>query len=205
MSQEPAKTARRAPESGDSRKTQVIVGARIRELRKAKGLKLKDFATETGLSIGYLSQLERDIAAPSIRTLSVVAGALGVNVSWFFPDQSPGDDPENGMVVRADRRRSLRFESGIRDELLCPTLSGKLELLYCFFEPGASSGDELYSHEGEEAGYVVEGQLELTIESELYSLEEGDSFHFVSSRPHRYRNPGESRTVVIWAMTPPHY
>ncbi|WP_240609735.1 helix-turn-helix domain-containing protein [Billgrantia endophytica] len=177
----------------------------MRELRKAKSMTLQDLALETGLSVGYLSQLEREHATPSIRSLNVIARILGVSINWFFPDPEGHEEPEAAVVVRASRRRSLKFESGIRDELLSPTLSGKLELLLCTLEPGGSSGDELYSHDGEEAGYVDQGQLELTIESEVFLLCEGDSFHFDSSKPHRYRNPGKTRTVVVWVMTPPHY
>lgn len=186
------------------RETQEIVGARVRDLRKAKGMTLQQLAGRTGLSVGYLSQLERERAVPSIRALSTIARSLGVNISWFFPDPELAADPEASIVVRAARRPALKFESGIRDELLCPTLSGKLEMLLCTFEPGASSG-ELYAHDGEEAGYVSEGQLELRVDDEVYLLNTGDSFHFDCNRPHGYRNPSDQRTVVIWSVTPPHY
>ncbi|MBN9888993.1 cupin domain-containing protein [Salipiger abyssi] len=189
---------------GNARDTQQIVGARMRELRKAKGMTLQQLAGATSLSVGYLSQLEREQAVPSIRALSTISRALGVNISWFFPDPDRTADPEAAVVVRAARRSALRFESGIRDELLCPTLGGNLEMLLCTFEPGASSGD-LYAHDGEEAGYVSEGQLELRIEGETYLLNAGDSFHFDCNRPHGYANPTQQRTVVVWSVTPPHY
>jgi transcriptional regulator with XRE-family HTH domain len=176
----------------------------MRDLRKAKRMTLQRLAEETGLSVGYLSQLEREQAVPSIRALSTIARTLGVNISWFFPDPDLAADPEASIIVRAARRHSLKFESGIRDELLSPTLSGKLEMLLCTFEPGASSG-ELYAHDGEEAGYVSEGQLELRVEDKVYLLNAGDSFHFDCSRPHGYRNPSNQRTVVVWSVTPPYY
>ncbi len=188
-----------------TRQTQPIIGKRMRELRKAKGLTLKELAAETALSVGYLSQLERQDADPSITALNVIGKALGVGINWFFPDPEEADNPESDLVVRADKRRSLRFESGLRDELLSPSLSGKLELILTTFNPGASSGDELYSHPGEEAGYVTKGQLELTIDEQVILLNPGDAFHFESSKPHRYRNPGNIKTVIVWVMTPPHY
>lgn len=188
----------------DSRETQEIVGGRMRDLRKAKKMTLKQLAQKTDLSVGYLSQLEREQAVPSIRALSAIARALGVNVSWFFPDPFHDTNPEASVIVRAAHRPALKFESGIRDELLCPTLSGKLEMLLCTFEPGASSGD-LYSHDGEEAGYINEGRLELRIEDEVYQLNAGDGFHFDCNRPHGYHNPSDQRTVVVWSVTPPHY
>lgn len=187
------------------RETQPIIGSRMRDLRKAKKMTLKQVAAESGLSVGYLSQLENNIATPSIRALSDLARCLDVNVGWFFPDMEDGSNPESSIVVRGKKRSALRFDSGIRDELLSPGLGGQLELMMCSFEPGACSGEELYAHDGEEAGYIAEGQLELTVEDTVIQLEQGDSFQFASSRPHRYRNNGKVKTVVIWAMTPPHY
>ena len=196
--------ARLAAAPAGVRETHEIVGARIRELRKAKGMTLQQLAGKTELSVGYLSQLEREQAVPSIRALNAISRTLGVNISWFFPDPERGTDPEAAVIVRAARRPALRFESGIRDELLCPTLGGNLEMLLCTFEPGASSG-ELYAHDGEQAGFVSTGQLELRIEDAVYLLNAGDSFHFDCKRPHGYRNPSNRQTIVVWSVTPPHY
>lgn len=187
------------------RATQEIVGPRMRELRKAKGLTLKQLASLTNLSVGYLSQLERQDADPSVRSLNVIGKALGVGINWFFPDPENEADPESGIVVRGTRRRALRFESGVRDELLCPSLSGELEMILTTFASGASSGDALYFHKGEEGGYVVQGVLELTVDDKIMILKAGDSFCFASTRPHRYFNPGDNDTVLVWAITPPHY
>ncbi|WP_368040440.1 helix-turn-helix domain-containing protein [Ruegeria atlantica] len=189
----------------NKRATQVIVGPRMRELRKAKGLTLKQLAELTNLSVGYLSQLERQDADPSVRSLNVIGKALGVGINWFFPDPEEEADPESDIVVRSTRRRALRFESGVRDELLTPSLGGQLEMILTTFAPGASSGDTLYSHKGEEGGYVVEGRLEVTVDDRVMHLKAGDSFRFASTRPHRYHNPGDCDTVLVWAVTPPHY
>lgn len=187
------------------RATQPIIGARIRELRKAKKLTLKQLAELTDLSVGYLSQLERQDADPSVRALNMIGKALGVGINWFFPDPEEQNNPESDIVVRKGKRRALKYESGVKDELLSPTLSGQLELILTTFAPGSSSGDALYSHEGEEGGFVSEGQLELTVEDQVMILEEGDSFHFKSTRPHRYHNNSSAKAVLVWAVTPPHY
>ena len=189
----------------NKRATQPIIGARMRELRKAKGLTLKQLAEQTELSVGYLSQLERQDADPSVRALNIIGKALGVGINWFFPDPEEQSNPESQIVVRANKRRALRFESGVKDELLSPSLSGQLELILTTFAPGASSGDVLYSHKGEEGGYLTEGQLQLTVEDQTILLEQGDAFHFESTRPHRYHNASTSTAVLVWAVTPPHY
>ncbi len=188
-----------------TRATQPIIGTRMRELRKAKGMTLKQLAEQTGLSVGYLSQLERQDADPSVRALNMIGKALGVGINWFFPDPDDTNNPEVEIVVRADKRRSLKFESGVRDELISPNLSGDLELILTTFAPHSNSGEDLYSHKGEEGGYVVCGTLELTVDEMVMTLTAGDAFHFKSSRPHKYANPTDTETKIVWAMTPPHY
>lgn len=180
------------------------IGREIRGLRKAKGLTLSELAEKSGLSIGYLSLLERDRATPSINALHAISRALGVTISWFF-DANAAPVEERGFVVRRARRRRLEFSAGIVDELLSPSLEGSLELLASRFPPGASSGDAPYTHNGEEAGVVVRGTLELWVDGKHFVLKAGDSFGFPSSLPHRYCNPGSEETEVIWAITPPSY
>lgn len=180
------------------------IGREIRGLRKARGLTLTELAEKSGLSIGYLSLLERDRATPSINALHAISRALGVTISWFF-DANAAPVEERGFVVRRARRRRLEFSAGIVDELLSPSLEGSLELLASRFPPGASSGDAPYTHNGEEAGVVVRGTLELWVDGKHFVLKAGDSFGFPSSLPHRYCNPGSEETEVVWAITPPSY
>ncbi len=180
------------------------VGAEIRGLRKARNLTLSHLAAASGLSVGYLSMVEREKAMPSIKALISIAHALGVTISWFF-DADAVSPQERGLVVRRSRRRRIDYSTGIVDELLSPSLKGSLELVLCRMAPGASSGEEPYSHTSEEAGVVVRGRLELWVDGQRVSLETGDSFGFDSSRPHRYWNPGPDETEVVWAITPPSY
>jgi len=181
------------------------LGAKVRLLRRARRTTLQDLAAKTGLSIGYLSQVERDLSSPSVKALRDIATALGVNISWFFEAPETAPAGERQYIVRAGNRRHLRFRSGITDSLLTPSLAGQIELLLSRFEAGASSGKEPYTHQGEEAGIVIQGQLELWIGTDRFLLAEGDSFNFQSTLPHRYRNPGTTEAVVIWSITPPSY
>jgi transcriptional regulator with XRE-family HTH domain len=181
-----------------------LIGSEIRGLRKARAVTLAELAEASGLSVGYLSLLERDRATPSIKALHAVSRALGVTISWFFEGVDVPEE-ERDLVVRRARRRRLDYSAGLVDELLSPNLTGALELLSCRFPPGASSGDEPYTHAGEEAGVVIRGRLELWVDGRMVTLETGDSFGFKSALPHRYRNPGPDETEVIWAITPPSY
>jgi len=181
------------------------VGREIRQLRRARDTTIAELSKASGLSRGYLSQIERGISSPSVKALHSISRALGVTISWFFSPASSEDDGLRDVVVRADRRRTLKFSSGITDELLSPNLGREIELLRCIFGPGSESGSEPYTHRGEEAGIIISGTLHLWIGEKHLVLEEGDSFAFSSDTPHRYANPTEQETVVIWAITPPSY
>lgn len=187
------------------------VGREVKDLRKASDVTLGQLAKATGLSQGYLSQIERGISSPSVKALHSISRALGVTISWFFrPDQYDGEkndntDDLNQFIVRADKRRRLHFESGITDELLSPNLSRDIELLRCTFQPGSSSGKEPYEHKGEETGLVISGCLTLWLDGRRIELGPGDSFAFESSLPHRYANEHHEETVIVWALSPPSY
>jgi transcriptional regulator with XRE-family HTH domain len=180
------------------------IGLEIRDLRRARQMTIKDLAIATSLSIGHLSEIERGLASPSVQALHDIAEALGMNISWFFHN-AEGTEVERDIVVRASNRRTLNFSSGITDELLSVNLRGQLELLLSRFAPGSTSGAKPYTHRGEEAGIVIQGSLELWVEDRKFLLNEGDSFSFESTRPHKYSNPGDTEAVVIWSITPPSY
>lgn len=181
------------------------VGQEIRGLRKARDTTIAQLSVATGLSKGYLSQIERGISSPSVKALHSISRALGVTISWFFPPETEDDEGLRDTVVRAHARRSLSFNSGITDELLSPNLDRTIELLRCIFPPGSESGEDPYNHRGEEAGIVISGQLDLWLDDQHIRLNEGDSFAFSSDRPHRYANKTTRDTVVIWAISPPTY
>ncbi len=189
----------------DNDSTPSQVGAEIRDLRKAKRLTIKELSLSASVSVGHLSEIERGLASPSIKTLRDIAKALGVTIGWFLHNAEGCDPAERDYIVRAGNRRMLRFSSGVTDELLSPNLRGQLELVMARFPPGSTEAEPAYSHQGEEAGLVMSGTFELWIGEQCFTLQAGDSFSFPSTTPHRYRNPGEIEAVVVWAITPPTY
>lgn len=175
------------------------IGAGLRRLRRERRLSLVDLAARTHLSIGFLSQIERGKSSPTLRALVTMADALGVGLADLFPATGvPGD--KTATIVRSAARSELQiWRSGIRKQLLTPPSEGSKLCLYIVeMEPGASTGDELYTHDGEEAGLVMSGAMVLSVESESWTLQEGDSFRFLSSRPHRFANAAEGETRVLW-------
>lgn len=183
---------------------EAAIGEQLRELRQAKGLTLKEVAERAAISVGYLSQLERNHSRLPIGVLKKISDALGVHMNWFFQQSNEGAPGERDVVVRANNRRRMSFTGlGITEELLSPNLSGPLEMLISTIAPGADSED--YTHDGAESGLVLSGTLELWVSGRYFKLGEGDSFAFKSTEVHRCANPGDTPTRVLWVITPPHY
>ena len=187
----------------------VLLGVEIRQLRKARGMTLADLAGTSGLSISFLSKVERDLARPSLTALQDIAESLDVAVGWFFESDAPAPAGERPYVVRSGRRRRLTYSElastdylGFEDHLLSASLDGDLALGISRYEAGGTTGDDLQSHEGEEAGLVMSGTMSLTIEDRLFELGPGDSFSFPSHLPHRYENRSNAEVVIVWANTP---
>jgi len=179
------------------------VGADLRALRKARGLTLTELALRVGRSVGWLSQVERDLAEPTIADLRRLADALDQPLSLFFgPNPAPED--ERGYVVRWNSRRALgSAEQGLVEQLLSPDLSGSFEIVRSVFEPGAEL-PEFNQRATEEAGYLIAGELEMWIGERHFHLMPGDSFRFKDER-HRWRNPGTEPAIAIWVIAPPVY
>ena len=187
------------------------LGTEIRQLRKVRGITLEQMAESTGKSIGFLSQVERNMTKPSVTALQDISDVLEVHIGWFFPNpDTEQPEEEKRYIVRQANRRRLPYSAlsntdylGLHDHLLSSNLDGELALGISRYEPGASTGDDSYDHKGEEAGIVLSGKLELTISDKVYVLEPGDSFSFKSQLSHRFANPQKNEdTVVVWANTP---
>lgn len=187
----------------------ILLGDELRSLRKAHGLTLQALAGKSGKSVSFISKIERGLARPSITALQDIAEALSVPIGWFFQTEGPVPADEKPYIVRADRRRRLTYSGmtstdymGCEDYLLSANLDGQLALGMSRYEPGGTAGDDLYTHKGEEAGLVLEGEIELTLDEDVFRLKPGDSFSFPASIPHTYRNPGRTTAVIVWANTP---
>ena len=179
----------------------VAVGQRIRDLRRSRKLSLETIAARTDLSIGFLSQIERGLSSPSLRVLATIADVLGVGIAGLFGAKETAATGSDAIVTRQQQRAELNlWRTGISKQLLSPSGSeGRLNLFLVHMEPGGSTGDELYTHDGEEAGLVIEGEMILTVDAESWTLKQGDSFRFASRRPHRFSNPsGKAKAVVLW-------
>ncbi|ANY17213.1 hypothetical protein AW878_07850 [Bordetella pseudohinzii] len=177
------------------------VGQRVRATRIARGLSLKEVSAKSGLSIGLLSQVERGISSPSVRVLGALSGAMNVAISHFFPDPPESARDPDSPIIRQNQRPAVTFwRTGIAKSVLTPHGRGNMDLvLYTIIiEPNGTTGDEPFTHDGEEAGVVLEGTLDLHIGDQEYVLNEGDGFRFSSATPHRFFNSTKRPTKVMW-------
>ncbi len=179
------------------------VGAVVRAERLRRGWSLGKLAEQAMISTGMLSQIERGLATPSLRTLRLLAGALDVPITQFFEgDNVP--PTANPFIVRANERHCLNLTTtGINKMFLMPPGSSLMEMWEFRFAPGGTSGGALYNHNGEKAGVVIKGRIKLLIGDDTYVLEEGDSFRFSSMLRHRVDNDSDEEARVIWVVTPP--
>jgi DNA-binding transcriptional MerR regulator len=175
---------------------QPAIGPRLRKLRLDRGESLSTVAQTVGVSIGFLSNLERSQVSASIGVMRKLAQYYGLNILDFF-----SADDATHPLVRPEARRVLQGGEGVQMELLA---WGKIIMEPHLFRvaPGAGSG-ESYTHLGEEFLYVTSGRLVIVLGDEEFQLRAGDSFYFESKTPHRWHNPGKKKAVILWINTPP--
>ena len=174
----------------------AAIGPQLRRLRAQRGRSLAEVAAAAGISIGFLSALERSQMSASVGTLRRLARYYRTNILEFF------DATEmNTRLVRPPKRKVLDAGPGVRMELLA--WGNKVMEPHLFrIAPQAGSG-ESYTHEGEEFLFVLRGELQIALDGEEYHLKRGDSFYFESATPHHWKNPGRSETWLLWVNTPP--
>ena len=175
----------------------MLPGQRFRRLRARRGLSLAQVARATGVSIGFLSALERGQMRSSVATLQRIAHYYRTNILSLFEAAR-----ENPRLVRPAERKILETTAGVRMELLAWGNTAMEPHLFRV-KPNGGSG-ESYAHEGEEFLHILRGEFEIWLSNnEHYRLKTGDSLYFESSTPHRWRNPGKTETWLLWVNTPP--
>ncbi len=173
------------------------IGGAIRQRRQRLGMTLKDLAAASGLSVPFLSQVERDQAMPSLVSLAQIASALDVETGYFIGVPSPGQ-----IVRRADAPEHLHVGTSPVDYV---RLSGshaerRMEALHMTVPPGHAS--PISHREGEGFWYVLEGTLDVWVGREHFTLNAGDSAHFEQRHPYRMRNDGTTPVRMLWVGTP---
>jgi transcriptional regulator with XRE-family HTH domain len=186
------------------------LGVRLMELRKRKGMSMRELAEQSGTSTSLISQIETGRTNPTVSKLQNLATALGVPVNYFFDPHGPslaetqpstngtplhsGVPPE--LIRRADRS-IITLDDGVAWERLTPHGRSGIEFLMVTYEVGTGSGP-LASHYGEEFVLVMSGRLEVTFAFDTVELTEGDSLVIDSTVPHAVRNVGDVAVSALW-------
>lgn len=178
--------------------TEPSLGMRLRLRRKELGRTMQDVAAASGLTVGFISQIERDISRPSLASLFAVAKALETSVDRFL-SLAPARD--HHATTRAAQRSKFRLGSTEpMYEFLEPGFpEAKLNACITHVPPGFSS--EVMRHEGEEFVYLIAGTMVYEVEGVEYRLQAGDTLHFNSTRPHASRNTGDAVATELWVGT----
>lgn len=172
---------------------------RIRQMRVMQNMTLKQLSELTGLSVSFLSQVERGESSLAITSLQKIAEALGVPITQFFEDYS-----NPNFTVRVEDRRPFQLEGSDRTycRLAGDISARELEPLLVVLKPGEEP-PIAYSHPGEEFYFVLEGVASFEVDGKEYCLSEGDSFHIPSHLSHTMWNPSQAgQTVLISVLTP---
>lgn len=182
--------------------TAPTLGADLRSLRRSRGLTLETLSERLGRSVGWLSQVERDISQLDDAGLTALANELDVSVTLFETPNGAGD--ESGHVVRGNARRSIGERvPGLVEELLSPDLTDGFEVIHSTFMPGAELPEPVI-RETAELAFIVSGKLDICLGDESFTISKGDSFR-VRGEPLRWANPYGNPAVAVWVISPPVY
>jgi transcriptional regulator with XRE-family HTH domain len=175
------------------------LGQKIRVLRLERALTLSKLARRSGVSVSFLSQLERGANQASIETLRRIVQALEVPLFHVFIGEH--EDP---LVVRRGARKRMAFPGSEAEyELVSPDLKRRMELVLVALQPGRATFKVAFSHPGEECDYVLSGKVRFEIGDRVEVLGEGDAIYFDCGIPHRFVNVGSTPAALLAAVTPP--
>lgn len=177
------------------------IGHKLKELRKAKGLTQEELADRAELSKGFISQLERDIASPSIATLVDILQCLGSDLKSFFNDTQE----EQIVFHQNDYFQKIDIELKNKIEWIIPNAQkNMMEPIRLTIEPGGSTYLDM-PHEGEEFGYVLQGSVTIHLGNRKYKAKKGEAFYFTAKSEHFLTAGEKTGATLIWVSTPPSF
>ena len=173
------------------------IGKKIKELRLQNDLTLEDLASRSELTKGFLSQLERNLTSPSISTLEDILEALGTNLSEFFQE----DTEEQIVFSKKDFFVDTKDEYQI--EWIIPNAQkNEMEPILLTLKPRGTS-HEMMSHQGEEFGYVLSGNVTVVLGNKAFKAKKGESFYYEAKYKHHLESKNGAK--IIWVSGPPSF
>ncbi|NLK28148.1 MAG: cupin domain-containing protein [Clostridiales bacterium] len=177
------------------------IGNKIKELRIQKSLTQEELADRAELSKGFISQLERDLASPSIATLVDILQCLGTNLEEFFSGTS------SEQVVFKKNDYFVKYDAELKNEVkwIIPNAQKNImEPILLTLDAGGSTYPD-NPHEGEEFGYVLSGSITLHIGNRAHKVKKGESFYFTANKQHYIAASEKTGATLLWVSTPPSF
>jgi transcriptional regulator with XRE-family HTH domain len=178
------------------------IPARVRKMREGRGLTQRDLARLTGLSHTTIAKIERGDISPTISSLQKIVASFNLPVTALLTGET--DTSERVFFKRRDLT-VFPFGKYTMRQVGADLRRHALQMMEDTYEAGADTGEAMLSHAGEEAGIVIQGRLEVTVGNRVRVLGPGDAYLFESRIPHRFRNAGKQKCVVVAASTPPSF
>jgi len=180
---------------------ELQIGKKVQAFRIARGMTLRELAKDIGISASMLSQIERDLANPSISTLQSIAKVLSIPMFTFFKNEN------EDLLVRSNARKSIGIADGsdLKYDLLTPNTIGSIQFCMMLIPPTNKSGANPLSHIGEEVAYVLSGKIDINISGTTYHLNTDDSIRIPPMTEHLWINNTDEEVRIIFAISPPSY
>lgn len=180
------------------------VGERLKSIREYHGLSQRELAKRAGVTNSTISMIEKNSVSPSVSSLKKVLQGIPMSLVEFFAEDVDSESTQP-VVYGPDDLLDLSVNN-VQLKLVGRAFGRRaLAFMIETYKPGSDTGADLYVHDGEEAGLVIDGAFELTVGNEVYTLRKGDSYYFDSTRPHRFRNPYNEPCQIISATTPANF
>nr|WP_295533003.1 cupin domain-containing protein [uncultured Thioclava sp.] len=178
----------------------IEIGQRLRFMRERAGLSQRELAKKTGVPNSTISLIESGKMNPSVGALRRVLIGIPISLSEFFAFQP---DPEKVSFYAAGDLSEIGKGKLSLKQVGSSLFGRALMILYETYDLGADTGRVMYGHEGEEGGIVLAGRVEITVGAQRKILGPGDAYYFDSRAPHRFRQVGPEKSIIVSACTPP--
>ncbi len=176
------------------------VGSRVRRLRETYGMSQRELAKQAGVTNGAISMIEQNRVSPSVASLKKILQVFGLALADFFADEF---EPEKKIFFRAHEMTRIADGLVVLRQIGGQISGRQMQVLHETYVPGGDTGSDMLTHEGEEAGVIVRGAIELTVGNKSEILGAGDGYYFSSRIPHRFRNLRTEDCEIVSACTPP--
>lgn len=168
------------------------IGEKLRKLRKGKNITLKELARKSGLSVSFISNLERDLCSPTIDNLQKICEAMELSIVSLLDEKK-----RDGNVIRAKERQVLYKQDGQVSYESVRFVIGKLDGLIIEVEPQCVYEKD-WTHSYDELGLILEGELTIAMNGEEYVLETGDAFYIPAMTKHNLSNRSDRPCRSYW-------